>query len=55
MLDFYINEKSNKLDGVFSIIDGATDAVAGFSDSIVGFFSNAIGKVLNRKKEKENE
>ncbi len=50
-----ISQKSNKLDGMFSIIDGATDAVVGFSDNIVGFFSNALGKIFYRKKEKEDE
>lgn len=47
--------KSNKLNGVFTIIDGATDAVVGFSDSIVSFCTNAIGKVVNRKKENKDE
>lgn len=50
-----ITLKSNKLNGVFTIIDGATDAVVGFSDSIVSFCTNAIGKVMNRKKENEDE
>lgn len=50
-----ITVKSTKLNGVFSIIDGATDAVVGFSDSIVGFFTNGLNKILNRKKEEENE
>ncbi|MBR2588136.1 MAG: hypothetical protein IKF82_06285 [Bacilli bacterium] len=50
-----ITVKSNKLNGVFTIIDGATDAVVGFSDSIVSLCTNAIGKVMNRKKENEDE
>ena len=50
-----ITVKSNKLNGVFTIIDGATDAVVGFSDSIVSFCTNAMGKVVNRKKEKKDE
>ena len=50
-----ISLKSTKLNGVFTIIDGATDAFVGFSDSIVGFCTNGLNKILNRKKEKDNE
>ena len=50
-----ITFKSTKLNGVFTIIDGATDAVVGFSDNLVGFFTNGLNKILNRKKDNENE
>ena len=50
-----ISLKSSKLNGVFTIIDGATDAVVGFSDSLVGIFTNGLNKILNRKKDNENE
>ena len=50
-----VSQKSQKLNGLFCIIDNTTDAVAGFSDTIIGVLSNAIGKIFNRKKEKEND
>ncbi len=50
-----VSQKSRKLNGLFCIIDNTTDAVVGFSDTIVSFLSNAIGKIFNRKKEKEND
>lgn len=46
-----VSQKSQKLNGLFSIIDNTTDAVVGFSDIIVSYLSNAIGKIFNRKKE----
>ena len=50
-----LSVKSNKLNGVFSIIDGATDTVIGFSDGIVNFFTNGLNKIMNRKKEDNDE
>lgn len=50
-----VSQKSEKLNGLFSIIDNTTDAVVGFSDTIVSFLSNAIGKIFNRKKESRND
>ena len=50
-----ITIKSNKLNGIFTIVDNATDAVVGLSDSLVGFVSKGLNKFFIRKKEKENE
>ena len=50
-----VSQKSEKLNGLFSIIDNTTDAVVSFSDTIIGYLSSAIGKIFNRKKEKEND
>ena len=50
-----VSQKSQKLNGLFSIIDNTTDAVVGFSDKIIVVLSNAIGKLFNRKKECEND
>lgn len=50
-----VSQKSEKLNGLFSIIDNTTDALVGFSDSIVGFLAGTISKIFNRKKEKKND
>lgn len=50
-----ISDKSRKLDSLFNVIDNATGAVVSFSDSLVGILSKPLGKILKRKKEKNNE
>lgn len=51
-----VQEKSNKLNGVFSMVDNAADMINTFSDKIVagtvGFISSIFDK---RKKDNEDE
>lgn len=49
-----INEKSRKLDGLFSIIDTTTDTISAFSDKLVGVVIKGISNLFKRKK-KEDE
>ena len=48
------NEKSKKLDGLFSIIDTTTDTISALSDKLVGVLIKGISNVFKRKK-KEDE
>lgn len=50
-----LTEKSNQLDGVFSLIDGASDVVNNFGSSITSIFTSTAKKIFKRKKEKNNE
>ncbi len=49
-----LNEKSRKLDGVFTIIDTTTDTISAVSDKIVGVLIKGISNLFKRKK-KEDE
>ena len=48
------NEKSKKLDGLFSIIDTTTDTISALSDKLVGVLIKGVSNVFKRKK-KEDE
>lgn len=55
-----INEKSHKLDNLFTVVDNAADMIANVSDKAVGFVVNGITgffhKINKRKGESdENE
>ena len=43
-------DKTNKLDGMFSIIGSVTDKAYGINDKISGVFKSTLNKILNRKK-----
>ena len=45
-----VNEKMNKVDGVFSIIDKTTDYAALISDKVIGGVSSFITNLLKKKK-----
>ena len=45
-----VNEKMNKVDGVFDIIDRTTDYAATISDKIVGGISSFVKVLFKRKK-----
>ena len=48
------NEKSKKLDGLFSIIDTTTDTISALSDRLVGVLIKGVSNLFKRKK-KEDE
>ena len=51
-----VQEKSNKLNGVFSMVDNAADMINTFSDKIVAGTVGLISSIFDkRKKEKEDE
>lgn len=45
-----VNNKMEKVDGVFDIIDKTTDYAASISDKIVSGIANFIGNVFRKKK-----
>ncbi len=49
-----VNNKMNKVDGVFNIIDKTTDFAASVSDKVVDAVSNFINVLFRRKKGKDN-
>ena len=49
-----VNNKMNKVDGVFNIIDRTTDFAASISDKVVDAVSNFINILFRRKKGKDN-
>ncbi len=49
-----VNEKFESLNPVFSIIDFATDRLAGLSDRVVEFFTSMLGKLLMKRKRKDD-
>ena len=50
------NEKSKKLDGVFSLIDSTTDTISSLSDRIVSaVISGITGLFKKRKKEEDTD
>jgi len=48
------NEKSKKLDGLFSIIDTATDTISAVSDKLVGVVIKGISGLFKRKKKEDD-
>ena len=49
------NEKSKKLDGVFSLIDSTTDTISSLSDKIVSAVITGITSLFKRKKKEDTE
>lgn len=53
------NQKSHKLDNLFTVIDNTTDVVASISDKAVGLIVNGIAglfsKIGKKKGDNENE
>lgn len=45
-----VNEKINKVDGVFNIIDKTTDYASSISDKIISVISNFISGKFKKKK-----
>lgn len=45
-----VNEKMEKVDGVFNVVDKATDYAALISDKIIGAVSGFIGSFMKKKK-----
>lgn len=50
-----IQEKSKKLDNLFTVIDNATDALANISDKFIYLIVNAITGVISKFKNKGGE
>ena len=50
-----VNEKMNKVDGVFNIIDKTTDYASTISDKIVGGISNFISSLFKKRKGKDDD
>lgn len=51
-----VNDKMEKVDGVFNIIDKTTDYAAGISDKIISGISNFLKMFFTKKKgKKKNE
>lgn len=50
-----VNEKMEKVDGVFSIIDKTTDYASSISDKIVNLISNFISGLFRKKKGTDND
>ena len=48
------NEKSKKLDGLFSMIDTATDTISAVSDKLVGVVIKGISGLFKRKKKEDD-
>lgn len=48
------NEKSKKLDGVFSLIDSTTDTISSLSDRIVSAVINGITGLFKKRKKEED-
>ena len=49
-----VNQKMNKVDGVFNIIDSAADTMNYLGDRFVSFLSTGITSLFKRKKKGEN-
>lgn len=49
-----IQNKSQKLDGVFNVIDNVSTSVSSFGDKIVKFISTSIKKILKKKRKEED-
>ena len=47
-----VQEKSNKVNGVFDFVDSTTDFVNGFADKIIGGVVGVITSLLDLKKNK---
>lgn len=47
-----LNEKSRKLNGLFSIVDQVTDSVVSFTDGFANFIGNGFSHLFSRKKRK---
>lgn len=45
-----VNNKMNKVNGVFDIIDKTTDYASTISDKIIGTLSRFVNSLINRKK-----
>ena len=45
-----VNEKMNKVDGVFNIIDKTTDYASSISDKIISAIFGVVGGLLKKKK-----
>lgn len=50
-----IQDKSKKLDNLFTVIDNATDALANISDKFIYLIVNAITGVISKFKNKGGE
>ena len=50
-----VNEKMNKVDGVFDIIDKTTGYASNISEKITGVISSIIGFLFKKKGNDENE
>lgn len=50
-----VNEKMNKVDGVFDIIDKTTDYAATISDKIVSGITNFVAMLFKKKKGNDND
>ena len=50
-----INEKSRKLNNLFTVIDNTTDFISNFSDKALGLFTNGITALIDKFKKKKGE
>ena len=50
-----VNNKMNKVDGVFNIIDKTTDYASNISDKLISSISNFINVLLRKKKGNDND
>ena len=50
-----VNEKMNKVNGVFEIIDKTTDYASSISDKIIGTISNFISGLFLKRKGKDKD
>lgn len=50
-----VQEKSNKINGIFDFVDSTTDFMNGFVDKIVGGISGLLIKMFNKKKEEDKD
>ena len=50
-----VNDKMDKVDGVFNIIDKTTDYASSISDKIIGAISSFIGILFKKKKGNEED
>lgn len=50
-----VNEKMDKLNGIFNIVDRSTDAINMVTDKVIGTITTGINKMLKKgKRKKEN-
>lgn len=50
-----IEDKVNRLEGLFGVIDNATDVFAMMGDKLVGLIVGGIGRLFKKKEEEKNE
>lgn len=50
-----VNNKMNKLNGLFNIVDRSADAINMVTDKMVGAIASGVGKLFKRTKKTKNE